>query len=396
MKLRPAALSRPARTVAVVLSLASVVALAALAFAPSRTSAPLAAPQDPDAVLLEVDADDLSAMGPLPTDPAEVAAAVRHAITRSRETGDLRHLGTARALLSPWWSEPAPPTELLVLRATVRQALHDFDGALADLSQATARAPQDQQAWLTRGMLEISSGRYAQARHSCGQLHGWTQAVCAAAVDSLTGNARRGLGSLQRALTRAAPPTAHEQAWALSMLAEIAIRAGEDDLAARAFEQSLLLDPKDNYTRAAYADLLLDLGRASQALAWVEDHGDRDALLLRKAVAHQALGDRHAAVVAAKLGERLQESRLLDDDVHLREEARFLLEVEKDAGAALEAARRNWRTQREPPDARLVLEAALATGRPEDAGEVIAAIERAGWEEPRLRRLVARLAGGGR
>jgi hypothetical protein len=57
--------------------------------------------------------------------------------------------------------------------------------------------------------------------------------------------------------------------------------------------------------------------------------------------------------------------------VHLREEARYTLEIRKSPDVALALALDNWRVQKEPLDARIALEAALAAHRPDAAGDVL-------------------------
>ena len=48
------------------------------------------------------------------------------------------------------------------------------------------------------------------------------------------------------------------------------------------------------------------------------------------------------------------------DTVHQQEEARFALHIKNDAKNALRLAGENWKVQREPRDAQIFLEAALA------------------------------------
>ena len=63
------------------------------------------------------------------------------------------------------------------------------------------------------------------------------------------------------------------------------------------------------------------------------------------------------------------------------------------AAAALEVARRNWATQREPADARILLEAALAAGESAAAQPVLDWLDRTGLEHVRIEAAVDRLAG---
>ncbi len=58
---------------------------------------------------------------------------------------------------------------------------------------------------------------------------------------------------------------------------------------------------------------------------------------------------------------------------------------------ALQLARENWAEQREPADARVLLEAALAAGEPAAAAPVQAWLADSGLESVALRALAARL-----
>ena len=77
-----------------------------------------------------------------PMDLAAAAALARHYIARNRAEADPRYLGYAQAALAPWWTAADVPANALVLRATLRQRLHDFDGALRDLDRLLARQPR--------------------------------------------------------------------------------------------------------------------------------------------------------------------------------------------------------------------------------------------------------------
>src|SRR5215470_8142569 len=83
-----------------------------------------------------------------PHDAALAARVARLAIDAARRRSDPRFWGKAEAVLAPWWAEAAPPDDILLLRATVRQARHDFARALADVDALLARRPGDAQAHL--------------------------------------------------------------------------------------------------------------------------------------------------------------------------------------------------------------------------------------------------------
>jgi hypothetical protein len=82
------------------------------------------------------------------------------------------------------------------------------------------------------------------------------------------------------------------------------------------------------------------------------------------------------------------------DRIHLREEARFRLELGGDACAALALASEDWQVQRELADARVLLATAVACGgaAAKAAAAPVLAWRRANHvEHPRLDELAARL-----
>ncbi len=76
--------------------------------------------------------------------------------------------------------------------------------------------------------------------------------------------------------------------------------------------------------------------------------------------------------------------RARGDRVHLREEARYTLEILDKPDAALALALDDWRVQKEPLDARIVLEAALAAHQPAAARDVVDWIAATHLEDERL------------
>jgi hypothetical protein len=71
--------------------------------------------------------------------------------------------------------------------------------------------------------------------------------------------------------------------------------------------------------------------------------------------------------------------------VHRREQARFLLEVEHQPQLALEAARENWKVQREPEDILVLVAAAWAAGYPHAAEPAREFMRRTGLTDARLK-----------
>jgi len=303
------------------------------------------------------------ALADSPGDPALASRLARLEITESRRRSDPRHLGYAQAALQHWWHVPAPPVEVLTLRATIRQSRHEFEAARADLDQAVARAPDDAQAWLTRSVVLAVLGHYDDARASCAPLPRLTSALvaeaCVAALDGVTGHAGPAAERLEFALARASRDD--DVAWALSVLADLDVVRGDATGAERHLRAALALDADDAYSRASLADLLLDAHRYADAIEIVQGREQNDGLLLRLAIAEHATRAARASEHVAELGARFQASRARGDALHGREEARFELLIRNAPARALELARANWAVQHEPADARIFLETALAS-----------------------------------
>jgi len=165
--------------------------------------------------------------------------------------------------------------------------------------------------------------------------------------------------------------------------------------AEEAFREALWLTHDDVYTRAAYADFLLDENRPREVRKLLgSDTTQADATLLRAAIAAQRDGDADAAILRNTLAQRFAEARERGDRTHLREQARFALEVEQDAPRALELAQQNFSVQREPADARVLLESALAAGHPEAAQPARDWLRETGIDAPRLQALAQHVQSG--
>jgi tetratricopeptide (TPR) repeat protein len=332
----------------------------------------------------------------LAEDPTDLAGAIRLAAAYAglgRSQADPRYDGYAQAVLAPWWDQPAAPVAVLLLRATLAQRRHDFAGALADINRVLARQPRHPQAWLGKATILAVRGETDAAFAACARLTGVDRLIvaCAAAVARSTGAAAAAYDALAHEVGDL-PDQPEVVVWARTLLAELAGQLGDPEAAERHFLAALRADPDNAYAQGAYADLLLDQGRAEEVRALLQDRGAVDPLLLRLAIAEQRLGDpareRHVAMLAS----RFEAARRRGDAVHRREEARFHLALLGEPERALELALANAQVQREPADLRLVLEAALAAGHPRAAGPALAWIERSGMMDPQIDLLRARLA----
>lgn len=334
-------------------------------------------------------------------DPRDAAAAValaRAYVERTGATGDPRYTGYAQAALQPWWDEAAPPIEVRVQRAVLRQFGHGFDAALADLAAVVQAAPDHAEAWSWIAAIELVRADYPAARRACEAMAPQVPALiargCSATVDSLSGNASGAAATLRQALAAAPGADPAQRLWVLTRLAEVEERRGDFAAAEVAFGQALALGIEDVYLLAAWSDFLLDRGRPAEVLARLRERARADVLLLRLALAAQTVGDPLARRWTDELAARFEAARARGDTTHRKEESRFELALRGDAARALVLAQQNYAEQREAADARLLLEAALAAGRPEAAAPVLAWMQASGVESVVLQALAARLKGG--
>ncbi|HRY14738.1 MAG TPA: hypothetical protein P5330_02555 [Candidatus Competibacteraceae bacterium] len=313
-----------------------------------------------------------------------------------RAEADPRYYGYAQAALAPWWNQASPPPKALLLRAVLRQNRHDFDGALADLRQVLAAQPRHPQAWLTQAVIQQVQGEPAAALRSCLALRRLANALlfhtCLSGALGRNGQAEFAYASLWRALENAPEADVDERLWALTVLAETAEQRGDAQAAETHFHAALALGRRNIYLLGAYADFLLDQNRPADARELLRGEQQADNLLLRLALAEQRLDDpawrRHAEILEA----RFVAARQRGDNTHVATEARLKLDLRQQPAAALELARRNWaQGQREPQDARLLLEAALAADQPNAAREVLDWLARVKLEDQRLAELSRRL-----
>jgi hypothetical protein len=210
--------------------------------------------------------------------------------------------------------------------------------------------------------------------------------VCQLELRSYTGDAAGAARELDALVTQ----TPREQMGHLQLVrAELAERLGQTDVAARLYAR-LLAEADggmDAYVEGAYADLLLDQGQAGKVIDLLKGRERNDGLLLRLAEAYAARGDAAQAAATQTLNARFAAARIRGDRVHQREEARFALRLMKQPAQALALAQQNWQIQKEPADARILIEAARAAGDAKAIEDVRRFKQRAGWTDQRLEAL---------
>ena len=322
-----------------------------------------------DSATRRAEREQRQALARSPRDPVLAVAAAESYLNLARAQGDARAAGLALGALQAWEGAAQVPTEVLVMRATVAQYLHDFASAEAMLRRAVQQQPSHPQAWLTPATVQRVGGNYAASDGSCegvlrsGQrLHGL---ACLAENQSLRGDQDAARKQFQQLLQspRLAPGT---QQWLLTSLAELEARAGRPDAARAAWLQAMALGAS-GYTLDAYVDFLLDQGEPKTVIGLLEKPGSpSDAALLRLAIAAKQTADPRAAGWRTEMAARIEASRARPGGAatHAREQARFALDVLNHPADALALARENLKLQREPVDLGLLARTAAVQAKP--------------------------------
>ncbi len=331
-----------------------------------------------------------------PQDLERAVAFARLAIEEGRERADPRLYGRAQAALGPWWTTTDPPDDVRLLRAVIRQADHDFSGALADLDQRLAADPGDAAARLARAGVRLVTGDVAGALDDCSAArpagNPLPGLVCRARAGAAIGEGDRALAGLKRAIAVFGAADAVQTRFARMAAAEIAAGLGRtadaDGLSAAALDGAVTVP-----ALALRAGILLDAERPREVLALIDAAQAPDALILDRALAAKAVGDPSLTGLVAQLEERFAAAARAGITLHRREEARFRLSVLGDAAAALPLAVENFAVQREVADVRLLLEAAIAAGDEDAARPAVDFVRTTGLSDVRVTSLLDAVTG---
>lgn len=359
----------------------------ALAFGTAAQAAPIV--PERDSQVIETLPARLGARAA--ANPRDARSAVQLAqglMSEARASGDPRLAGQAMAALQAWADPATAPGDVLLMQATVRQYLHDFDGAAALLEGLVARDARQAQAWLTLATVRRVQGRYAASDSACAQLLALGAALygvaCSAENEALRGGFDPARQRFQRLL---ADPRldAGTRNWLLTSLAELEERAGRADAADAAFKAALAAQP-GGYALVAYADFLIGRHRERDALALLRGQPRTDAVLLRLAIAGTRFKSPQAVADAGEMRERIAQANQRPDAqaAHGREQALFALWVDAEPARAVALARTNLQLQREPIDLLVLAQAAAAARQPAALQEAAQLSREVGLHDRRL------------
>jgi hypothetical protein len=319
-----------------------------------------------------------------PTDVQTISDLAQLYFDIALEIGDPRYVGYAEALVMRYPN--ALPPELLFVRGLLRQYRHAFPQAIEDFGLALTAKPDMAEAHAWRAAIFLVQADYAKAKMECaalGRLRANTlQAGCSGLALAYNGNLAMGYRELERGLANSTNPS--NRLWLFTRLAEVAHWQGNLALAEKNYRNALGLGLKDAYLLAAWSDFLLDQKRSKEVIQLLLPMQASDPLLLRLDLAYQQLAAPETQAISKKLEERFNATRFRGDSTHLAEEARFQLYLAKDPSSALKLAQANYAVQKEPRDARILLEAAQAAKSPEGASAVKQWLKESGFEGFRI------------
>jgi hypothetical protein len=118
-------------------------------------------------------------------------------------------------------------------------------------------------------------------------------------------------------------------------------------------------------------------------------------LLLRLAMAGQAMKDARATDWTSQLRDRFQAAAQRGDRLHEQEAARFELDLERNPAKALAAATSNYTVQKEPRDAEILMRTAIAAKQPKAAQPALDWLRTSRYEDPAFDKFAAQLAAQG-
>lgn len=332
-------------------------------------------------------------------------AYARAVFTLGLTEGDLRWYGSAKAALKPWWTVADLPAEAYFLRGLVKQGFHDFQEGLQDINRAIALEPARAEFWSWRFALHLLLADMSAAQkdiEEMGRLLGAEEAqVYRAVLLYRTGQPLPAVDMLSRALRSASYQDAASQDWLGFHLGEAQRVAGQPAKALAVWGQRLKASPQSHLIRLSLADLLNQQGqyREAKTIAMAATSSNApnspatltDALLMQAVLASRGLKDPDEGRLASQLEARLQSQALRQEALIERPKLIYQIAYGRDLKAGLALSIDNWQLQKEPPDALLFVQAALALGQARAAEPVVKWAEKTGYTDPQLTPMLAQL-----
>lgn len=334
-----------------------------------------------------------------PLDQNAAFAYARAVFTLGLNEGDLRWFGSAKAALGPWWQKADLPAEAYFLRGLVKQGFHDFNAGLQDINQAIELEPGRAEFWSWRFALHLLLADMSAAQQDIDQIErliGKAEAdIYRGILWYRTGQPAKAVQTLRRAIQAPHNQDASSQVWLRFHLGEAHRVEGQASQAIAVWEQGLKASPQSHLLRLSLADVLNqqgEFGKAKKvAMNQVDTQSMTDALLMQALIASRGLKDADELRMANQIDARLKAQALRQESLIERPKLIYQIAYGSDLAAGLALSIENWQLQKEPPDAILFVQAALALGQAQSAKPVVMWADQTGYIDPQLNSLLKQL-----
>lgn len=336
-----------------------------------------------------------------PQDLPAALAYARAVFTLGFNEGDLRWFGSAKAALTPWWQAADLPADGHFMRGLVKQGFHDFDGGLQDINRAIALDPARAEFWSWRFALHLLLANMDAAQQDTediarrfGPKEGQ---IYSAVLAYRTGQALAAVQKLSASIRLPEYQDAASQVWIGFHLGEAHRVAQQPEQAIALWQRLLQVHPQSHLLRLSLADLLNQQGRFQQAKAVATANSTQlnsnltDALLMQALLASRGLKAPDEAALAQQMAARLQSQALRQESLIERPKLIYQIAYGQDLAAGLALSIENWQQQKEPPDAVLFAQAALARQQARAAEPLVQWAQTTGYTDPQLAPLITQL-----
>jgi hypothetical protein len=336
-----------------------------------------------------------------PQDLQAALAYARAVFTLGFNEGDLRWFGSAKAALMPWWQAADLPADVFFMRGLVKQGFHDFDGGLQDINQAITLNPERAEFWSWRFALHLLQANMGAARQDAediarrfGPQEGH---IYRAVLAYRTGQALAAVQKLSASMRLPNYQDAASQVWIGFHLGEAHRLTQQPEMAIALWQRLLQAHPQSHLLRLSLSDLLNQQGQFRQAKAVATAQATpsnsnlTDALLMQAVLASRGMKAPDEAALAQQMAARLQSQAMRQESLIERPKLIYQIAYGQDLAAGLALSIENWQQQKEPPDAVLFAQAALALNQARAAEPVVQWAQTTGYSDPLLALLITQL-----
>lgn len=303
------------------------------------------------------------------TDPASAATQANRYLSQAIRPGESRLYGMAQASLQPLISSATTNLDVWLAWAQIQQHQHNFSAAQRALVQVINIDPHNISANLLAARIHLIQGDHQQARQSCLKLLGYsdllTASACVLEVTSQTPDKlAQSYEQLQQLIKREGLPNDERGPWIAQLLADMAMRLGDNTSAAQWLQPQL--SNASVSLLAQWAQTQLAQGNYQQLLDYLAPILDSakeadDTLLLPLAIAEKSTST--ATKWQSLLNERVALREQRQDKQHANELARYFLELNPQPQKALYWAQAHYESSHEASDKQLLERAQTAAGK---------------------------------